>query len=53
MRTRQAVGKAFDTTLTEGLEFEKKLFCMLFATDDQKEGMRAFVEKRRPVWKGR
>ena len=50
---KEAVGKAFDTTLTEGLEFEKKLFCMLFATDDQKEGMRAFVEKRQPVFVGR
>jgi len=50
---KEAVGKAFDTTLTEGLEFERKLFCMLFATDDQKEGMRAFVEKRQPVFVGR
>jgi enoyl-CoA hydratase len=50
---KEAVGKAFDTTLTEGLEFEKKLFYMLFATDDQKEGMRAFVEKRPPVFVGR
>ena len=50
---KEAVGKAFDTTLTEGLEFEKKLFYMLFATDDQKEGMRAFVEKRQPVFIGR
>ena len=53
VRDDDAVGKAFDTTLTEGLEFEKKLFYMLFATDDQKEGMRAFVEKRKPVFKGR
>lgn len=50
---KEAIGKAFDTTLTEGLEFEKKLFYMLFATDDQKEGMRAFVEKRPPVFVGR
>ena len=50
---KEAVSKAFDTTLTEGLEFERKLFYMLFATDDQKEGMRAFVEKRQPVFVGR
>jgi enoyl-CoA hydratase len=50
---KEAIGKAFDTTLTEGLEFEKKLFYMLFATDDQKEGMRAFGEKRPPVFVGR
>jgi len=50
---KEAVAKAFETTLTEGLEFEKKLFYMLFATDDQKEGMKAFVEKRRPVFAGR
>jgi enoyl-CoA hydratase len=50
---KEAVNKAFDTTLAEGLEFEKKLFYMLFGTDDQKEGMRAFVEKRKPVFVGR
>ena len=50
---KEAVNKAFDTPLAEGLEFEKKLFYMLFATDDQKEGMRAFVEKRKPVFVGR
>ncbi|MCA9290409.1 MAG: enoyl-CoA hydratase/isomerase family protein [Phycisphaerales bacterium] len=50
---KEGVLKAFETTLSEGLEYERKLFYMLFATEDQKEGMRAFVEKRRPDFKGR
>jgi len=50
---KDAVNSAFETTLTEGIEVEKKLFYMLFATDDQTEGMRAFVEKRKPVFVGR
>ncbi len=49
---KEAVLKAFDSTLSEGLEYERKLFYMLFATEDQKEGMRAFVEKRKPRFKG-
>jgi enoyl-CoA hydratase len=50
---KEAVAKAFETTLTEGIEVEKKLFYMLFATDDQKEGMRAFQEKRQAIFAGR
>jgi enoyl-CoA hydratase len=50
---KEAVLKAFETGLSEGLEFERKLFWMLFATNDQKEGMRAFMEKRPPVFVGR
>ncbi|NOS99933.1 MAG: enoyl-CoA hydratase [Phycisphaerales bacterium] len=50
---KEAVLKAHETTLTEGLEYERKLFYLLFATDDQKEGMTAFVEKRKPQFKGR
>jgi enoyl-CoA hydratase len=45
--------KAYSTTLEGGLEFERKNFYMLFATEDQKEGMAAFVEKRKPEWKGK
>lgn len=50
---KESVLKAFSTTLEGGLEFERKNFYMLFATEDQKEGMAAFVEKRKPEWKGR
>lgn len=50
---KEAVLKAFETSLSEGLEYERKLFYMLFATEDQKEGMRAFLEKRAPVFVGR
>ena len=50
---KESVLKAFDGTLSEGLEYERKLFYMLFATEDQKEGMRAFVEKRKPDFKGK
>ncbi|MFO0838556.1 MAG: enoyl-CoA hydratase-related protein [Phycisphaerae bacterium] len=50
---KEAVQKSFETTLSEGLEYERKLFYLLFATDDQKEGMRAFLEKRSPVFVGR
>jgi enoyl-CoA hydratase len=50
---KEAVLKAHEMTLTQGLEYERKLFYMLFATDDQKEGMSAFIEKRRPQFKGK
>lgn len=50
---KEAVLKSFDTTIEGGLEFERKNFYLLFATDDQKEGMKAFVDKRKPEWKGR
>jgi enoyl-CoA hydratase len=50
---KEAVLKAFDTTIEGGLEFERKNFYLLFASEDQKEGMKAFSEKRAPVWKGR
>lgn len=50
---KEAVNKAFETSLSEGLEFERKNFYLLFASEDQKEGMKAFIEKRKPEWKGR
>jgi enoyl-CoA hydratase len=50
---KEAVLKAFDTTMEGGLEFERKNFYLLFATEDQKEGMKAFVEKRKAQWKGK
>lgn len=50
---KEAVLKSFDTTIEGGLEFERKNFYLLFTTADQKEGMKAFVEKRKPEWKGK
>ena len=50
---KEAVNRAYELSLEAGLEFERRNFFMLFASDDQKEGMKAFVEKRKPTWKGR
>ncbi|MCL4109378.1 UNVERIFIED_CONTAM: hypothetical protein GTU68_033203 [Idotea baltica] len=50
---KEAVLKAFDTSLDDGLLYERKNFYLLFATEDQKEGMAAFVEKRKPNWQGK
>ncbi|TMD70184.1 MAG: enoyl-CoA hydratase [Chloroflexi bacterium] len=50
---KEAVLKAFDSPLAEGLASERKSFYFLFATEDQKEGMHAFLEKRKGVFKGR
>jgi enoyl-CoA hydratase len=49
---KEAVNKAFELSLAAGLEAERRAFYMLFATEDQKEGMKAFVEKRKAEWKG-
>ncbi|HMJ40809.1 MAG TPA: enoyl-CoA hydratase, partial [Pseudolabrys sp.] len=48
---KEAVNTAFETSLAEGARFERRIFHSLFATADQKEGMKAFVEKRKPDWK--
>jgi enoyl-CoA hydratase len=48
MTAKEAVNRAFETTLAEGIRFERRTFHALFATKDQKEGMAAFVEKRLP-----
>ncbi|MFN7226696.1 MAG: enoyl-CoA hydratase [Holosporales bacterium] len=48
---KESVNRAFETTLTEGVRFERRAFQSLFATFDQKEGMTAFREKRSPVFK--
>ena len=50
---KEAVLKSFDTTIEGGLEYERKNFYLLFASEDQKEGMNAFVEKRKAQWKGK
>jgi len=47
---KEAILKSFDTTMEGGLDYERKLFYLLFASADQKEGMHAFMEKRSPVW---
>ena len=51
MMAKEAVNRAFELPLTEGMLFERRLFHALFATEDQKEGMAAFVEKRKPKFK--
>lgn len=50
---KEAVYKAVDYSLYEGMQYERKNFSLLFSSDDQKEGMKAFVEKRKPNFKGR
>ena len=51
MMAKEAVNRAFETPLAEGILFERRMFHSLFATEDQKEGMRAFIEKRKPGFK--
>ncbi len=51
MMVKEAVNRGFETTLAEGVRFERRLFHAAFATEDQKEGMAAFVEKRAAKWK--
>ena len=52
MAAKEMIGAAFETTLTQGIGFERRLFHGLFGSADQKEGMAAFVEKRPGVWSG-
>jgi enoyl-CoA hydratase len=53
MMAKEAVNRAYETTLAEGVRFERRVFHATFATEDQKEGMAAFAEKRPPQWKNR
>lgn len=53
MMAKDAINRAYETTLNEGVTFERRVFHSTFATEDQKEGMAAFVEKRPPVFKHR
>lgn len=52
MMIKESVNRAYESSLNEGLLFERRMFHSAFATEDQKEGMRAFVEKRLPNFKG-
>ncbi len=53
LMAKESVNSALNTTLDQGIRFERRLFHSLFATEDQKEGMNAFAEKRKPKWKHR
>ena len=53
MMAKETVNRAQETTLSEGSRFERRLFLSMFATEDQKEGMRAFIEKRKPSFRNR
>jgi enoyl-CoA hydratase len=50
MMVKEAVNRAYETTLAEGLRYERRLFHAAFASEDQKEGMAAFAEKRKPAF---
>lgn len=50
---KEAVNQAFETFLSDGIAEERRAFYFLFSSEDQKEGMKAFIEKRKPAWKGR
>ncbi len=53
LANKEMVNAAFETTLSQGVQFERRLFHGLFATQDQSEGMAAFVDKRTGKWSGR
>ena len=53
MMIKESINRAYETTLSEGVLFERRLFHSTFATEDQKEGMAAFVEKRKPAFRNR
>jgi len=51
MSAKESINRAFESSLSDGVMFERRMFHALFATEDQKEGMDAFVNKRKPVFK--
>jgi enoyl-CoA hydratase len=51
MMVKESVNRAYETTLAEGVRFERRLFHSTFATEDRKEGMAAFIEKRKPAFR--
>jgi len=53
MMIKESINRAYETTLAEGVLFERRVFHSMFALEDQKEGMAAFVEKRKPTFKNK
>ncbi|NMM44883.1 enoyl-CoA hydratase [Rhodospirillaceae bacterium KN72] len=53
LMAKECVNRSYETTLSEGVRYERRVFHSTFATEDQKEGMAAFAEKRQPKWKNR
>jgi enoyl-CoA hydratase len=53
MMVKESVNRAYETTLAEGVRFERRVFHATFATDDRREGMAAFIEKRKPAFRNR
>ena len=53
MMAKESVNRSYETSLAEGVKFERRLFHSTFALEDQKEGMSAFAEKRDPQWRNR
>lgn len=53
MMTKETINASFEMSLTQGLRYERRLFQSMFTTEDQKEGMTAFVEKRKPHFKNK
>jgi enoyl-CoA hydratase len=51
MMIKESINRAYETSLAEGIVFERRLFHSQFALEDQKEGMAAFLEKRKPTFK--
>lgn len=50
---KEAINESLETSLTEGFKYEAQIFAQLFSTEDQKEGGKAFLEKRKPIWTGK
>ena len=53
MMVKESVNRSYETTLAEGILFERRMFHAAFATEDQKEGMAAFAEKRKAAWQNK
>jgi len=53
MMVKESINRAYESTLAEGVQYERRMFHSTFATEDQKEGMAAFIEKRKPSYKNR